>query len=114
MMVDNIFKKIIDKLITAKIAYEDDQCLAFHDVNPQAPVHILIIPKKTIRTHDDIRMEDKDLLGHMHLVAVKLAKDLGLKDGYRLVINCNEKAGQSVPHLHMHLLGGRQMTWPPG
>jgi histidine triad (HIT) family protein len=114
MMVDNIFKKIIDKLIAAKIAYEDDQCLAFHDVNPQAPVHVLIVPKKTIRTHDDILQEDKDLLGHMHLVAVKLAKELGLKDGYRLVINCNEQAGQSVPHLHMHLLGGREMKWPPG
>ena len=114
MMVDNIFKKIIDKLITAKIAYEDDQCLAFHDVNPQAPVHILIVPKKAIRTHDDIHTEDKDLLGSMHLVAVKLAKELGLKDGYRLVINCKELAGQSVPHLHMHMLGGREMKWPPG
>ena len=114
MMVDNIFKKIIDKLIAAKIAYEDDQCLAFHDVNPQAPVHILIVPKKTIRTHEDIRPEDEKLLGHMQLVAAKLAKELGLMDGYRLVINCNEQAGQTVPHLHMHLLGGREMKWPPG
>ena len=114
MMVDNIFKKIIDKLIAAKIAYEDDQCLAFHDVNPQSPVHVLIVPKKVIRTHNDIGPEDKDLLGHLHLVAVKLAQQLGLEEGYRLVINCKELAGQTVPHLHMHMLGGRKMNWPPG
>jgi histidine triad (HIT) family protein len=114
MMVDNIFKKIIDKLIAAKIAYEDNLCLAFHDINPQAPVHVLIIPKKVIRTHDELRPEDKELLGHLHLVAIKLAEQLGLKDGYRLVVNCKEQAGQTVPHLHMHLLGGREMRWPPG
>ena len=114
MMVDNIFKKIVDKLIAAKIAYEDDQCLAFHDINPQAPVHVLIIPKKVIRTHDELRLEDQALLGHLHLVAIKLAKELGLNDGYRLVVNCKEQAGQTVPHLHMHLLGGREMKWPPG
>jgi len=114
MMVDNIFKKIIDKLIAAKIAFEDDKCLAFHDVNPQAPVHVLIVPKKIIRTHDDLRPEDKELLGHLHLVAIKLAEQLVLKEGYRLVINCKEQAGQTVPHLHMHLLGGREMRWPPG
>jgi histidine triad (HIT) family protein len=114
MMTDNIFKKIIDKLITAKVAYEDEHCLAFHDINPQAPVHVLIIPKKVIRTHDELKPEDKELLGHMHLMAVRLAHDLGLKDGYRLVVNCKEQAGQTVPHLHMHLLGGREMKWPPG
>jgi histidine triad (HIT) family protein len=114
MMTDNIFLKIVEKKIPAKIAYEDDRCLAFHDVNPQAPVHVLIIPRKVIRTHDEVTEEDRDLLGHLHLVAVKLAQQLGLKDGYRLIVNCKEKAGQTVPHLHLHLLGGRDFTWPPG
>jgi histidine triad (HIT) family protein len=114
MMTDNIFRKIIDKQIPAKIAHEDDLCLAFHDVKPQAPVHVLIIPKKVIRTHADVTDADRDVLGHIHLVAAKLAKDLGLADGYRLVINCEERAGQTVPHLHLHLLGGRAFGWPPG
>jgi histidine triad (HIT) family protein len=114
MMADNIFKKIADKVIDAVVIYEDDQCLAFKDINPQAPVHVLLIPRKVIRTHADITPEDKELLGHLHLVAAKLAKDLGLDKGYRLVVNCQEQAGQTVPHLHMHLLGGRAMTWPPG
>jgi histidine triad (HIT) family protein len=114
MMSDNIFKKIADKVIDAVVIYEDDQCLAFKDINPQAPVHVLLIPRKVIRTHADIKPEDKELLGHMHLAAAKLARDLGLKDGYRLVVNCLEQAGQTVPHLHMHLLGGREMAWPPG
>lgn len=114
MMADNIFQKIIDRQIPAKIAYEDDQCLAFHDVRPQAPVHVLIIPKKVIRTHADVTDADKELLGHLHVVAAKLARDLGISDGYRLILNCEERAGQTVPHLHLHLLGGRDMTWPPG
>jgi histidine triad (HIT) family protein len=114
VLADNLFLKIIDKTIPAKIAYEDDQCLAFHDIRPQAPTHVLIIPKKVIRTHDDLTADDQALIGHLHLVAVKLAKQLGLAEGYRLVINCNEHGGQTVPHLHMHLLGGRDMTWPPG
>jgi histidine triad (HIT) family protein len=114
MFADNLFLKIIDKTIPAKIAYEDDLCLAFHDIKPQAPVHVLIIPKKVIRTHDDATAEDQSLIGHLHMVAVKLAKELGLAKGYRLVINCNEHGGQTVPHLHMHLLGGRDMAWPPG
>ena len=114
MMADNIFLKIIGRQIPAKIIHEDGQCLAFHDVNPQAPVHVLIIPKKVIRTHNDLQAEDKELLGHMHLVAGTLAQQLGLKEGYRIVINCQESAGQTVPHLHMHLLGGRDMRWPPG
>jgi histidine triad (HIT) family protein len=114
MMKDNIFQKIIDKQLPANIVYEDDRCLAFRDVNPQAPVHVLIIPRKVIPTHDQITEEDKDLLGHLHLTAVRLAKQLGLTDGYRLVMNCRELAGQTVPHLHLHLLGGRPMHWPPG
>ena len=114
MMADNLFLKIIRKEIPAKIVHEDEHCLAFHDITPKAPVHVLIIPKKEIRTHDDIAPEDREVLGHLHLVAAQLAKQLGLDDGYRLVINCKERAGQTVPHLHMHLMGGRDMTWPPG
>lgn len=114
MMTDNIFLKIIAKQIPAKIAYEDDLCLAFHDIGPKAPIHILLIPKKEIRTHADLTDDDKLVLGHLHLVAAKLAKEQGLTDGYRLVINCGEHGGQTVPHLHMHLLGGREFSWPPG
>ena len=114
MMTDNIFQKIIDKQIPAKIIYEDDQCLAFHDVNPQAPVHVLLIPRKVIRTHADVQPEDEQVLGHLHLAAKKVAEQLGIADGYRLVLNCKEAAGQTVPHLHLHLLGGRQFGWPPG
>ena len=114
MLADNIFLKIIDKQIPAQIVYEDDRCLAFRDINPQAPVHVLIIPRRVIATHDAIQDGDKDLLGHLHLAAAKIAQQLGLADGYRLVVNCRERAGQTVPHLHMHLLGGREMTWPPG
>jgi histidine triad (HIT) family protein len=114
MLTDNIFLKIIERKIPASIVYEDDLCLAFKDVHPQAPTHVLIVPRKVIATHDDLKPEDRELLGHMHLVAVKLAQQLGLTDGYRLVVNCRERAGQTVPHLHMHLLGGRTMSWPPG
>jgi histidine triad (HIT) family protein len=114
MMADNLFQKIIDKKIPARIVHEDDRCVAFHDVNPQAPVHVLIIPRKEIRTHADLRPEDCDLVGHLHLVAAQLAEKLGLSDGYRLVLNCKERAGQTVPHLHLHLLGGRDFAWPPG
>ncbi|MBY0461423.1 MAG: histidine triad nucleotide-binding protein [Gemmataceae bacterium] len=114
MLADNVFLKIIDKSIPAKVAHEDDLCLAFHDRNPQAPVHVLIIPKKVIRTHDDATVEDQSVLGHLHLVAIKLARELGLGSGYRLVVNCKEDGGQTVPHLHVHLLGGRELSWPPG
>lgn len=114
MMSDNIFQKIIDKKIPAEIVYEDDRCIAIRDINPQAPTHVLIMPRKVIATHDELTSADCELLGHMHLVAVKLAQQLGLIDGYRLVVNCRESAGQTVPHLHMHLLAGRDFTWPPG
>jgi histidine triad (HIT) family protein len=114
MLQDNLFLKIINKQIPAQVVYEDDRCLAFRDINPQAPTHVLIIPRKVIPTHDDIAEEDRELIGHLHVVATKLAKQFGLSDGYRLVINCRERAGQTVPHLHMHLLGGRDFTWPPG
>ena len=114
MMTDNIFLKILNKQIPVRIAYEDDRCLAFHDINPQAPVHVLIIPRRVIATHDDLTEDDRELVGHLHLVAARLAKQLGLHEGYRVVVNCRERAGQTVPHLHLHLLGGRAMTWPPG
>jgi histidine triad (HIT) family protein len=114
VLQDNIFLKILEKKIPAKIAYEDDQCLAFHDISPQAPVHVLIIPRKVIATHDQLTEQDRELLGHLHLVAVKLAKELKLDDGYRVVVNCKDRGGQTVPHLHMHLMGGRDFHWPPG
>ena len=114
MLQDNLFLKIVEKKIPARIVHEDDHCVAFHDVNPQAPVHVLIIPRKVIPTHADITPEDRELLGHLHLVAAQLAEKLGLADGYRLVLNCKEQAGQTVPHLHLHLLGGRAFGWPPG
>lgn len=114
MLSNNIFLKIINKEIPARLIHEDEHCVAFHDINPQAPVHVLIIPRKEIRTHADLKPEDRDLMGHLHLVALRLAQQLGLQNGYRLVINCLESAGQTVPHLHIHMLGGRDMTWPPG
>ena len=114
MMANNIFLKILSKEIPAKIIHEDEHCVAFHDINPQAPVHVLIIPRKEIRTHDDLTADDAALLAHLHLTAIKLAAQLGLSEGYRIVINCREQAGQTVPHLHLHLLGGRDFGWPPG
>ena len=114
MLQDNIFQKIIDKQLAADIVYEDERCLAFRDIKPQAPTHVLIIPRKVIATHADITEADRDLLGHLHVVAVKLARQLQLDDGYRIVINCKDRGGQVVPHLHLHLLGGRDFHWPPG
>ena len=114
MFADNVFLKNIDKSIPAKVVHEDDLCLAFHDVGPKAPVHVLIIPKRVIRTHDDITEADAPLIGHLHVVAAKLAAQLGLADGYRIVVNCKDRGGQTVPHLHFHLLGGRDLGWPPG
>lgn len=114
MLKDNIFLKILNKSIPAQIIHEDDHCVAFHDVNPQAPTHVLLIPRKEIPTHADISADDQALLGHLHLVAARLANKLGLADGYRIVINCNTLGGQTVPHLHFHILGGRHMSWPPG
>lgn len=109
-----IFKKIIDKEIPARIVFEDDQCLAFHDVNPQAPIHVLVIPKREIPSLDHLQPEDQALLGHLQLVLAKLAKELQLANGYRVVVNCGVDGGQTVNHLHYHLLGGRALNWPPG
>lgn len=114
MSATTIFKRIIDKEIPAKIVHEDDLCLAFHDVNPQAPTHVLVIPKKEIASLAQLAADDQALAGHLLLVVQKLARDLGLTNGYRVVINCGPDGGQSVDHLHLHLLGGRQLSWPPG
>ena len=113
-MAETIFSKIIDRKIPARIEYEDDRCLAFHDVAPQAPTHVLVIPKKPIPSLADLEPADEALVGHLVIVATQLAAKLGLGDGYRLVVNCGRDGGQSVDHLHVHLLGGRQLRWPPG
>lgn len=114
-MGDCLFCKIIGKTIPAKIVYEDEQTLAFEDINPQAPVHILVIPKKHIPTIIDLEEDDNNRLGHIFKVANKIAKDKGIADrGFRLVTNCNPESGQTVYHIHFHLLGGRPMHWPPG
>lgn len=113
-MADTIFGRIIRGEIPARIVHDDEQCLAFHDVAPQAPVHVLVIPKRPIPSLAEASPDDRDLLGHLVLVATNLARTLGLADGYRLVVNCGPDGGQSVDHLHVHLLGGRRLGWPPG
>ncbi len=113
-MHKTIFKRIIDREIPAEIVYEDDRCLAFEDVNPQAPVHILVIPKKEIPSLADLSEGDAALAGHLLVVIQKLATEKNLAGGYRVVANCGPDAGQSVAHLHFHLLGGRGFAWPPG
>lgn len=113
-MSDTIFGKIINREIPADIVYEDDLSLAFKDVNPQAPVHLLIIPKQAIAAINDIEQADRELVGHLFWVAAKLAKDMGFaEDGYRTVMNCGANAGQTVFHLHLHLLAGQPFGWPP-
>ncbi|XP_047381071.1 adenosine 5'-monophosphoramidase HINT2 isoform X1 [Sciurus carolinensis] len=109
-----IFSRILDRSLPADILYEDQQCLVFRDVAPQAPVHFLVIPKKPIPRISQAEEEDQQLLGHLLLVAKKTAKAEGLGDGYRLVINDGKLGAQSVYHLHIHVLGGRQLHWPPG
>ncbi len=109
-----IFQRIIDREIKADIVFEDDCCLAFRDVAPQAPVHVLIIPKAPLRSLNDVTDEDVALAGHLLSVAKQLAAQLGLTGGYRVVTNCGPDGGQSVDHLHFHLLGGRALGWPPG
>lgn len=110
-----IFKKIIEGEIPADIVYDDEDCLAFRDVNPQAPIHILVIPKKEIASLAETEREDERLLGHILLKVAEIARDQGLEDdGYRVVANIGRNGGQSVDHLHFHLLGGRSLSWPPG
>lgn len=114
-MSDCIFCRIARGEIEARIAYEDDELIAFHDVAPQAPTHILVIPRDHVGTLLDLGPEDAGLLGRMQMAAIHLARELGLdRSGFRLVTNCLEEAGQSVFHVHLHLLGGRRMEWPPG
>ena len=113
-MSETIFQKIIDKELPADIVYEDESCLAFKDINPVAPIHILIIPKKRIEKISDSNTEDKELLGHLFLVAGNIARDLGIEDAFRLVVNNGAGAQQTVFHLHGHLIAGREFNWPPG
>ncbi|WP_035138443.1 MULTISPECIES: histidine triad nucleotide-binding protein [Fischerella] len=111
---DTIFGKIIRREIPANIVYEDDLALAFTDINPQAPVHILVIPKKPIPKLAEAEPDDQALLGHLLLTAQRVATQAGLTNGYRVVINTGDDGGQTVYHLHLHILGGRHMAWPPG
>jgi histidine triad (HIT) family protein len=113
-MAETVFAKILRGEIPARVEHDDDLCLAFHDVAPQAPVHVLVIPKRPLESLAQVAAADTALLGHLVVVATQLARKLGLHDGYRLVVNCGPDGGQSVDHLHVHLLGGRQLGWPPG
>ncbi len=113
-MEKTIFEKIIDREIPADIVFEDDQCIAFRDIEAKAPVHVLLIPKKRIVNVDSLKAEDKDLAGHLLLKVSEVAAAAGLSNGYRVVANCDADGGQSVDHLHLHILGGRPMQWPPG
>ena len=113
-MADTLFTKIINREIPADIIFEDDDVLAFNDINPQAPIHFLVIPKKPIATINDIQPEDTALVGKLYLAAAKIAKDKGFDEsGYRAVMNCNPDGGQTVYHIHIHVLAGKPMGWPP-
>jgi histidine triad (HIT) family protein len=113
--MSTLFSKIVAREIPARIAYEDDLCLAFHDINPQAPIHILIVPKNEIPRLAEAAVSDEPLLGHLIYIAQFIAKDQGIQDtGFRIVINNGPDGGETVPHLHIHLLGGRALGWPPG
>jgi histidine triad (HIT) family protein len=113
-MSETIFSKIIRREVAADIVYEDEQALAFRDISPQAPVHVLVIPKEPLASVDSADASHTSLLGHLLLVAKKIAADQGLSAGYRIVTNIGADGGQSVDHLHLHLLGGRKLSWPPG
>jgi histidine triad (HIT) family protein len=114
MTAKSLFQKIADKEIPAKIIYEDESCVAFHDIAPQAPVHFLVIPRKLIPRVAEATSADETLIGHLLLVAKKVAHDLKLEKGFRIVINNGSDGGETVPHLHVHVLGGRHLNWPPG
>ena len=113
-MSNCIFCKIVNKEIPANVMYEDDKVLCFHDITPKAPVHVLLIPKKHIVSMDDVRPEDQELMGYMIVKIKEIAETLDLENGYRVVNNCKKDGGQTVDHLHFHILGKRQMIWPPG
>lgn len=114
MAEKTVFKKIIDREIPAKIVYEDDLCLAFEDISPHAPTHLIVIPKQEILTPGDVAETDAAVVGHLFVAMGKIAAELGLSSGYRVVTNCGPDAGQEVMHLHFHMLAGRKFTWPPG
>lgn len=113
-MEKTIFQKIIDREIPADIVYEDDLCIAFKDIQPEAPVHVLLVPKKLVVNIDSFEDADRDLAGHLLTKVSAVAAAAGLENGYRVVANCDSDGGQSVDHLHFHILGGRKLTWPPG
>lgn len=113
-MEKTLFEKIISREIPAKIEHEDDYCVAFHDINPQAPTHLLIVPRKPIPRVAEAKAEDKTVLGHLLLIAAQLGTKMNLNKGFRIVINNGSDGGETVPHLHIHLIGGRSLTWPPG
>ncbi len=112
--MSTIFERIISREIPARIEYEDDRCIVIHDIDPQAPAHFLVIPKKVVKRVGDASIEDQPLLGHLLLTAAKIADSLNLEGGYRIVINNGMDGGETVPHMHVHVLGGRRMSWPPG
>ena len=114
MSEKTIFQRIIDRETPADIVYEDENCLAFRDIAPRAPTHVLVIPKKAIRSVAALEDDDMELIAHLWIVIRDLAVQLGLENGYRVVVNCGADGGQDVDHLHYHLLGGRSMQWPPG
>lgn len=114
-MDDCIFCKIVNKQIPSRIVYEDDSILVFHDIDPKAPVHVLVIPKQHIPSINEVTEENSQVIAHIFATMLKIAQQLGIKDsGYRVVVNCGKDAGQAVNHLHYHVLGGRSLTWPPG
>lgn len=114
MAEKTVFQRILDREIPADIVFEDDRCLAFRDIHPQAPVHVVVIPKKPIATLNDVTEDDEALIGHLFVAMRQIAARLGLHKGYRVVVNCGPDAGQVVMHVHFHLLGGREFGWPPG
>ncbi len=114
-MADCLFCKIVDGQIPATLIHQDELCVGFVDINPQAPTHVLFVPRRHIATLNDVTVEDREVLGHLVYAAAKFAHEQGLAEsGYRQVLNCNRDAGQTVFHIHLHLLGGRHMAWPPG
>jgi histidine triad (HIT) family protein len=114
MAEKTLFQKIADREIPAEFVYEDDEIVAFRDIDPKAPVHVLVVPRKPIPTLDDLEPGDAALVGRMFLVAKQVAAAEGLRGGWRAVFNCGREAGQAVFHIHLHVLGGRKMSWPPG
>ncbi len=112
--MDCVFCKIVEKEIPSEIIYEDERVIAFEDLNPEAPTHFLVIPKKHISSTWELEKEDSELIGHIIYIGSKIAREKGLEEGYRIVNNCGEQGGQTVDHIHFHILGGRNLQWPPG